>query len=126
MNVGTRVPISRTNGGSRASLSGRRRTEEELRKEAPMTNCPEQIDQVREEMRQIRSNLDDEVATFVQSTRGLLDWRSYIRHAPWLCLGAAALAGYLIVPSKPKVLSPSPEQLVELAKHSRVTVADTS
>jgi hypothetical protein len=91
-----------------------------------MTNCPEQIDQVREEMRQIRSNLDDEVATFVQSTRGLLDWRSYIRHAPWLCLGAAALAGYLIVPSKPKVLSPSPEQLVELAKHSRVTVADTS
>jgi hypothetical protein len=91
-----------------------------------MTNSPETIDQVRAEMRQIRSNLDDEVATFVQSTRGLLDWRSYMRYAPWLCVGAAAFAGYLVVPSKSKVVSPTPEQLAELAKHSRVTVADTS
>jgi len=86
-----------------------------------MTRSPETIEQVREEMRQIRSNLDDEVATFVESTRGMLDWRSYVRRSPWLCLGAAALTAYLLVPSKPKVVSPTPEQLAELAKHSRVT-----
>src|SRR5580704_2192922 len=86
-----------------------------------MTRHPETIDQVREEMRQIRSNLDDEVATFVESTRGMLDWRSYVRRSPWLCLGAAALTAYLLIPSKPKVVSPTPEQLAELAKHSRVT-----
>jgi hypothetical protein len=89
-----------------------------------MTRCPETIEQVREEMRAIRSNLDDEVATFVESTRVLFDWRSYVRHAPWLCLGAAALAAYLVVPSKPKVVSPTPEQLAELAKHARVTIPD--
>jgi len=87
-----------------------------------MARAPETIEQVREEMRLIRSNLDDEVATFVQSTRGLFDWRSYVRHAPWLCLGAAALAAYLVVPSKPKVVTPTPEQLAELAKHARVTI----
>jgi hypothetical protein len=90
-----------------------------------MSRPPETIEQVREEMRQIRSNLDDEVETFVQSTRGLFDWRSYVRHAPWLCLGGAALAAYLIVPSKPKVVSPTADQLAELAKHSRVTIADS-
>lgn len=90
-----------------------------------MNRPPETIEQVREEMRQIRSNLDDEVATFVQSTRGLFNWRSYVGHAPWLCLGAAALAAYLVVPSKSKVVSPTPEQFAELAKHARVTLADT-
>jgi len=89
-----------------------------------MTNCPETIEQVREEMRQIRSNLDDEVATFVESTRVLFDWRAYVRRTPWLCLGAAFLAGYLVVPSKPKVVSPTPEQLAELARHSRVTIPE--
>src|SRR5580704_9565800 len=90
-----------------------------------MNRAPETIEQVREEMRQIRSNLDDEVASFKQSTRVLFDWRSYVRRAPWLCLGAAALAAYLVVPSKPKVVSPTPEQLAELAKHSRVTFAES-
>jgi hypothetical protein len=89
-----------------------------------MARSPETIEQVREEMRLIRSSLDDEVATFVQSTRGLFDWRSYVRHAPWLCLGAAALAAYLVVPSKPKVVTPTPDQLAELAKHARVTIPE--
>ncbi len=40
-----------------------------------MTRSEATIEQVREEMRQIRSNLDDEVETFVQSTRGMFDWR---------------------------------------------------
>jgi hypothetical protein len=90
-----------------------------------MTRTPETIEQVREEMRQIRSNLDDEVTTFVDSTRVLFDWRSYVRHAPWLCLGAAALAGYFVIPSKSKIVSPTPEQLAELAKHARVTIGET-
>jgi hypothetical protein len=89
-----------------------------------MSRPPETIEQVREEMRQIRSNLDDEVATFVHSTKVLFDWRSYIRHAPWLCLGAATVAGYLLVPSKPRVVTPTADQMAELAKHSRVTIPE--
>jgi hypothetical protein len=89
-----------------------------------MNRAPETIEQVREEMREIRSNLDDEVATFVQNTKVLFDWRSYLKNSPWLGIGAAALIGYLVVPSKPKVVSPSPEQLAEMAKHARVVVGD--
>jgi hypothetical protein len=91
-----------------------------------MTRSELTIEQVREEMRQIRSNLDDEVETFVQSTRGMFDWRSYVRHAPWLCLGAAAVTAYLIVPSRPRVVSPTSEQMAELAKHAKVTLGDSA
>jgi hypothetical protein len=89
-----------------------------------MTRSPETIDEVRAEMRQIRSNLDDEVATLAESTRVLFDWRSYLKHAPWLCLGAAAVTAYLLVPSKPKVVTPTPEQMAELAKQARVTIGE--
>jgi hypothetical protein len=91
-----------------------------------MTRSEPTIEQVREEMRQIRSNLDEEVETFVQSTRGMFDWRSYVRHAPWLCLGAAAVTAYLVVPSRPRVVSPTPEQMAELAKHAKVTLGDSA
>ncbi len=90
-----------------------------------MTRPEATIEQVREEMRQIRSNLDDEVETLAQSTRVLFDWRSYVRHSPWLCLGAAAVAAYLVVPSKPKIVAPTPEQLADMAKHAKVTLGDS-
>ena len=42
--------------------------------------------------------------------------------APWLYLGAAALAGYVLVPSKVKWVTVDIEKLAELAKHRQVVV----
>ena len=85
------------------------------------TNSAEQL---RDEMRQLRSHMDADVDSFVENTRGLLDWHSYFQSAPWLYLGAAALAGYLLVPSKVQWVTVDVEKLAELAKHRQVVVTD--
>jgi hypothetical protein len=89
-----------------------------------MTNPISAAEQLREEMRQLRSHMDADVESFVKNTRGLLDWHSYFESAPWLCLGAAALAGYLLVPSKVRWVSVDVEKLAELARNRRVVVTD--
>ncbi len=89
-----------------------------------MKNPTSAAEQLREEMRQLRSHMDADVDSFVENTRGLLDWHSYFQSAPWLCLGAAALAGYLLVPSKVRWVTVDLEKLAELAKHRQVVVTD--
>jgi hypothetical protein len=85
------------------------------------TNAAEQL---RDEMRRLRSHMDADVESFVESTRVLLDWHSYFRSAPWLCLGGAALAGYLIIPSKTRTITVDLNHLAQAAKHRQVVVTD--
>jgi hypothetical protein len=85
------------------------------------TNAAEQL---REEMRRLRSHMDADVESFVESTRVLLDWHSYFRSAPWLYLGGAALAGYLIVPSKVRMVTVDLAHLAQAAKQRQVVVTD--
>jgi hypothetical protein len=68
--------------------------------------------------------MDADVDSFVENTRDLLNWHSYFQKAPWLCLGAAALTGYLLIPSKSKSVTVDLEKLLELAKHRQVTVTE--
>jgi hypothetical protein len=89
-----------------------------------MGNPASAAEQLREEMRQLRSHMDADVDSIVENTRGLLDWHSYFESAPWISLGAAALAGYLLVPSKVRTTQVDLEQLIELAKHRPVVVSD--
>jgi hypothetical protein len=87
-----------------------------------MKSSMSDVEQLREEMRRLRSHMDADVDSFVEHTRGLFDWHSYFQGAPWLCLGAAALAGYLLVPSKPRSVSVDLEKLLDLASHRQVHV----
>jgi hypothetical protein len=80
--------------------------------------------QLREEMRLLRSHMDADVESFVENTRVLLDWHSYFRSAPWLCLGGTALAGYLILPSKVRSVTVDLEHLAKVAKNRQVVVTD--
>jgi hypothetical protein len=82
------------------------------------------VEQLREEMRRLRSHMDADVDSFVENTRDLFNWHSYFQKVPWLCLGAAALTGYLLIPSKSKSVTVDLEKLLELAKHRQVTVTE--
>ena len=75
-----------------------------------------QADEIQREMRQIRVELRDNVQEIVSSAREIVDWQSYVKAYPWLCVGAAAFAGYLVVPSRTTVIRPDPEALRELTK----------
>jgi hypothetical protein len=87
-----------------------------------MKNSTSDVEQLREEMRRLRSHMDADVESFVENTKGLFDWHSYFQSAPWLCLGAAALTGYLLVPSKPRLVTVDLEKILDLAKHRQVEV----
>jgi hypothetical protein len=51
-------------------------------------------------MAQIRHELHHDVQGAVRGAQALTDWRSMVGSHPWLALGIAAAAGYLIVPKR--------------------------
>lgn len=79
-------------------------------------------DDIRQRMQQVRCELGDGMDDIVESTREMTDWRSYVEHYPWLCAGAAAALGYLVVPKRVELLSPNADTLLELAKRNKLVV----
>jgi hypothetical protein len=73
------------------------------------SNTPPQADRLRQEMRTIRRELGDDVEELVEQAERLMDWRYHVERYPWGCLGAAALAGFFLVPGR-TVVSPVDEQ----------------
>jgi hypothetical protein len=57
-------------------------------------------DLIRRQMREIRKDLRNDVSEVVSGANQLLDWKSHLRRNPWLVLGSAAVAGYLMIPRR--------------------------
>jgi hypothetical protein len=56
---------------------------------------------IRQRMEEVRCDLDEDVQEIVEEARDMGQWRYYVRTYPWVCVGAALAAGYLIVPRRP-------------------------
>ncbi len=50
------------------------------------------------QMQQVRRELVGDVQALAENVQVLTDWRHYVKSHPWLCLGAAAVVGYVLVP----------------------------
>src|SRR5687767_11740821 len=74
-------------------------------------------------MNEVRCDLDEDVQEIVEGARGMGKWRYYVRTYPWVCLGAALAAGYLIVPRRQSGMRPDAQTLAELANQSRLFAA---
>jgi hypothetical protein len=85
-----------------------------------------EADEIQRQMREIRAELRDDVQELVVSANKMADWTSYVTAYPWLCVGAALAAGYLIVPQRAVVMRPDAEALVELAKRHKLFVNTTA
>lgn len=59
-----------------------------------------EIDDIRKDMAQIRLEMHRDVVDVVHEAESIFDWRSYIRNAPWVSVGAALAIGYLLVPRR--------------------------
>src|SRR5262245_12569546 len=79
-------------------------------------------EEVRRQMREVRAELRDDVTDLVVSAHQMADVGIYVRAYPWLCVGAALAAGYLIVPQRAVVIKPDAEALIELAKRHKLVV----
>jgi len=84
-----------------------------------------EAEEIQREMREIRAELRDDVQDLVVSAEKMADWTQYVNAYPWLCVGAALAAGYLIVPQRAVVMRPDAEALVELAKKHKLFVNTT-
>ena len=79
-------------------------------------------DAIRNQMRQVRRELGEDVDGLVDNAQVLTDWRYYVRTYPWLCVGAAAAIGFLIVPSRARIVRPDAETMAELARAHKVVL----
>lgn len=59
-----------------------------------------EADEIRERMALIRQRIDEQSDEVVAQVSELSDWRSYVRRYPWASVGAAAVLGYVLVPSR--------------------------
>lgn len=72
------------------------------------TNAPrKESAAIRAEMQQIRNELPYSLDCARDNVRELVDWKTYVRSFPSLVLPAAAVVGYLIVPSGKSEAEPS-------------------
>jgi hypothetical protein len=74
-------------------------------------------DEIQRQMRRVRAELGDDVQDLVASAQVMADWHSYVRAYPWLCVGAAAVAGYLIVPARTRFAQPDAATLQKLVEN---------
>jgi hypothetical protein len=79
-------------------------------------------DHIQKQMRELRADLREDVQEVVVSAHKMADIANYVRAYPWLCVGAALAAGYLVVPQRAVVLRPDAEALVELARKHKLVV----
>jgi hypothetical protein len=78
--------------------------------------------ELRDGMRCIRQQLPSDMDEIVNGARHLLDWKGAIRRHPWAAAGAAAVAGYLLVPKKQAAVGVDAETLAEALKSHQVRV----
>ncbi|MBW3598050.1 MAG: hypothetical protein KY475_12325 [Planctomycetes bacterium] len=83
---------------------------------------PVSADQIREQMSQVRRELGLSYGEAVENARDLANWRYYVRNYPWAALGAAAVIGYLVVPNRLEIVSPSAKELMKLADKNKLVV----
>lgn len=79
-------------------------------------------DEIERQMRALRSELREDVHEIVENARVMADWQYYVRTYPWLCLGAAAALGFVLVPSRVHVVKPDAAALAELVRQHQVNV----
>ena len=79
-------------------------------------NDPPPADAVRAQMQQIRCDIDQDLEEMVVSARNMVDWKHYVKMYPWVCLGAAAALGFLIVPKRSTTPHPDLATLTERAR----------
>jgi hypothetical protein len=67
-------------------------------------------------MQQLRCEIDGDMEDMAASAHNMVDWKHYVKTYPWVCLGAAAALGVLIVPKRSRTIHPDVATLTELAK----------
>jgi hypothetical protein len=86
------------------------------------TSAHDEAEAIQRHMREVRVELRQDVREMVVSAHHMADISRYVRAYPWLCVGAAVAAGFLIVPQRSVLIKPDAEALIELARRHKLIV----
>ena len=89
-------------------------------------NDPPRSDAVRARMQQLRCEIDGDMEDVSANARNMVDWKHYVKTYPWVCLGAAAALGFLIVPKRSRAIRPDLATLTDLARTGHLVVKPAS
>lgn len=89
---------------------------------AGMSANKETLDDLQMSMRNVRSLIEDDVDEFVESTRKLTDWKTYVRDYPVATTLLAAAVGYTLIPEAKQIVSPDADAIARLAKRNKLVV----
>jgi hypothetical protein len=78
--------------------------------------------EIQQRMTDIRAGGREQMNAIIENSRELTSWRFYVKQYPWVCLGATAAVGYLLVPRRLELVSPDEKALERLAKKNRLVV----
>ena len=73
-------------------------------------------------MQEVRGHLNDDMGALVDHAREMIDWHRYVRSYPWVAVGAAVLAGFLLVPRRRKAINPDSGVFAEWAREKGMAV----
>jgi hypothetical protein len=79
-------------------------------------------EQIQQQMRAVRSELREDVQEIVANARVMAEWQYYVRTYPWLCVGAATAAGYLLVPPRVNVVRPDSRELADMVRQHQLAL----
>lgn len=77
---------------------------------------------IQRQMQETRGHLDQDVGTLLHNARLMIDWRRYVRDCPWIAVGAAVAAGFLMVPRRREPVNLDSQALAELVRQNRVVL----
>jgi len=77
-------------------------------------------------MQQLRCEIDGDVEDMAASARTMVDWKHYVKTHPWVCLGAVAALGFLIVPKRSRAINAELATPTELAGIGHLVVKPAS
>ncbi|MEQ9409776.1 MAG: hypothetical protein RIK87_18720 [Fuerstiella sp.] len=86
------------------------------------TTGDETANQFRREMALVRRELDADIKDVTAQAKELTDWRQYVKRAPWISIGIAAAAGFMMVPRKLDLEIVDPSTIAKLLKQHRIVV----
>jgi hypothetical protein len=87
-----------------------------------VTPVKSEAEDIQKQMREVRAELREDVQDLVVSAHKMGDLGAYVKAYPWLCVGAALAAGYLVVPQRAVTIRPDAEGLIELARKHKLVV----
>ncbi len=73
-------------------------------------------------MAELRCQLREDFDGAAAQAKDLVDWKYYVKQAPWAAMGVAAFAAFAAVPRKLQIATVDADAAAKLARQNRVVV----